>query len=154
MHIRPVSRDDYEQWLPLWLGYNAFYLRTGVTALDPQVTATTWSRLFDPQEPLFGLVAQDDGSLVGLAHYLLYRVTAAIEPKCYLNDLFTAEAARGKGVGKALIYGVRDKAAEAGCTSIYWHTHETNAVARRLYDAVANRTGFIVYGMSVNNEAF
>ena len=36
--IRAVARHDHEQWLPLWDGYNAFYGRSGPTALDPEVT--------------------------------------------------------------------------------------------------------------------
>jgi hypothetical protein len=31
--VRFVVREDYEQWLPLWDGYNAFYGRSGATAL-------------------------------------------------------------------------------------------------------------------------
>lgn len=37
--IRPIARHDYEQWLPLWDGYNAFYERSGPTALDGEINA-------------------------------------------------------------------------------------------------------------------
>ncbi len=64
--IRPVTRLDYEQWLPLWRGYNAFYGRAGETALHPDVTQMTWSRFFDAYEPMHALVAESGDRLVGL----------------------------------------------------------------------------------------
>jgi GNAT superfamily N-acetyltransferase len=147
--VRAVRRADYEQWLPLWQGYNAFYGRRDETALPPAVTAATWGRFFDAYEPVWALVAEEDGRLLGLVHYLFHRVTNRVEPVCYLEDLFTAEAARGRGVGRALIEAVYERAKAAGVTRVYWQTQETNATARRLYDRVAERSGFIVYGKEV-----
>lgn len=143
--VRAIERDDYERWRPLWDGYNAFYGRSGPTALPLEITATTWTRFFDPAEPMHALVAESDGALIGLAHYLYHRVTTSIVPLCYLNDLFTSEAARGKGVGRALIEAVYAEARRAGATRVYWQTHETNTTAQALYDKIAERSGFIVY---------
>ena len=143
--VRPLSRADYDQWLPLWDGYNAFYGREGATALAPEITAMTWARFFDAYEPVHALVAETDGWLVGLAHYLFHRSTTLIEPNCYLQDLFTSPASRGQGIGKALISGVYERARSAGGSRVYWLTHQSNATARRLYDQVAEHTGFIVY---------
>jgi GNAT superfamily N-acetyltransferase len=143
--IRAIELRDYDRWLPLWDGYNAFYGRSGPTALAPEITAMTWSRFFDAYEPVHALVAESGGQLIGLVHYLFHRTTTAIAPNCYLQDLFTAEAARGKGVGRALIEAVYERAREAGCPRVYWLTHHTNATARRLYDQVAENSGFIVY---------
>ncbi|MBI3507466.1 MAG: GNAT family N-acetyltransferase [Proteobacteria bacterium] len=143
--IRAPERADHERWLPLWDGYNAFYGRSGPTALDPAITETTWARFFDAAEPVHAIVAERDGELLGLAHYLFHRSTTAIGPTCYMQDLFTTPAARGTGVGRALIARVAGLAKEAGATRLYWQTHETNATARTLYDKVAERSGFIVY---------
>jgi GNAT superfamily N-acetyltransferase len=142
---RFVTRQDYAQWLPLWDGYNAFYGRSGPTALDPAVTAMTWARFFDGYEPVHALVADSGGELLGLTHYLFHRSTTAIAPTCYLQDLFTSEAARGKSVGRALIKGVYAQAQLAGSSRVYWQTHETNHTAMQLYDKVADRSGFVVY---------
>lgn len=147
--IRPVVREDFDQWLPLWDGYNAFYGRSGPTALPAEVTQMTWARFFDAYEPMHALVAESEGRLIGLTHYIFHRNTLALAPTCYLQDLFTAPAARGKGVGRALIAGVHERAAAAGAMRVYWHTHETNTTAQRLYDAVADRSGFIVYRMAI-----
>ena len=122
-----------------------FYGRHGATALPAEITAATWGRFFDAYEPVHALVAEQDGQLLGLTHYLFHRSTTAIGPNCYLQDLFTDQAARGKGVGRALIDGVYQRAELAGCLRVYWHTHETNHAAMRLYDDVAERSGFVVY---------
>jgi GNAT superfamily N-acetyltransferase len=143
--IRPVTQADHDQWLPLWEGYNAFYERTGPTAVPAEVTETTWRRFLDDDEPVHALVAEDDGRLVGLTHFLFHRNTVMVEPVCYLQDLFTDPALRGKGVGRLLIEGVYAAARTAGSTRVYWHTHQTNATAMRLYDQVATHSGFVVY---------
>ena len=143
--VRPVVRGDYAQWLPLWDGYNAFYERSGPTALDPEITRMTWARFFDAYEPMHALVAEADGVLIGLVHFLYHRSTTAIAPLCYLQDLFTSAGARGRGVGRALIEAVYERARRAGSPRVYWQTHETNATARRLYDQVADLSGFLVY---------
>jgi GNAT superfamily N-acetyltransferase len=83
--------------------------------------------------------------LIGIVHYLFHRSTWMIGPNCYLQDLFTAEAARGKGVGGALIEAVYKVAAEAGATRVYWNTQETNTTARSLYDKIGKYSGFIQY---------
>jgi GNAT superfamily N-acetyltransferase len=145
LSVRFVVPDDLNQWLALWEGYNSFYGRSGSTALPPAITQTTWARFFDTDEPVYCLVAESEGRLVGITHYILHRSTIAIEPTCYLQDLFTIESSRGKGVGKALVTAVYAQAKIAGSALVYWHTHETNAVAMKLYDMVAERSGFVVY---------
>jgi GNAT superfamily N-acetyltransferase len=143
--IRPVTRQDYDRWLPLWEGYNAFYGRAGATALADEITAMTWARFFDAYEPVHALVAERGGELLGLTHYLFHRSTIAIAPDCYLRDLFTDEAARVKGIGRALIEGVYERARLAGSPRVYWQTHHTNLTAMQLYDKVAEHSGFVVY---------
>ena len=149
VQVRPVCSSDFPQWQVLWEGYNAFYGRSGDTALPPEVTRMTWSRFLDSYEPMHALVAEAAQGLVGLTHFLYHRSTIQIPPTCYLADLFTADAVRGQGVGRALIGAVYEHARLAGSPRVYWQTHETNAVAMRLYDQVAERSGFLVYRRSV-----
>jgi GNAT superfamily N-acetyltransferase len=147
--VRPVEQDDFAAWQPLWNGYNAFYGREGETALAAEVTRATWQRFFDPNEPVFALVAVSEGKLVGLTHYLYHRSTTRLELTCYLQDLFTRESERGRGIGRLLIEGVYQVARTAGVKRVYWQTHEANATGRMLYDKVAKHAGFIVYGQEV-----
>jgi len=105
----------------------------------------TWSRFFDAYEPVHAMVAERNGELVGLVHYIFHRNTTMIGPTCYLQDLFTSSTARGTGVGRALIEAVYARAEAAGSTRVYWMTHETNLTAMKLYDKVATRSGFVQY---------
>ena len=139
--VRAIKRADREQWAPLWRAYHDFY-RAAVTE---EVTNATWERIFDPLEPVHAVVAERDEALIGFSHYLFQRSTWLLNPQCYLQDLYVEEAMRGGGVGRALIAAVVGAAKEAGAARVFWNTHETNAVARRLYDAVGERTGFIQY---------
>jgi GNAT superfamily N-acetyltransferase len=147
--IRDIARADYDSWRPLFDGYNAFYGRSGPTALAEEITAATWDRLFDPAEPVHALVAERDGELIGLVHFLFHRSTTAIALTCYLQDLYTDASARGGGVGKAMIEAVYAAARSAGSSRVYWQTHETNQTAMRLYDQVAEKSGFLVYRKEV-----
>jgi GNAT superfamily N-acetyltransferase len=149
MIIRKLAPGDRAQWSSLWDGYNAFYGREGPTALAPEITEATWNRFFEPDEPMHALVAEQDGELVGLAHYLFHRSTTAIAPTCYLQDLFTSEAARGQGVATALVERAADEARAQGSQRMYWQTHESNGRARKLYDRIAERSGFIIYRQSL-----
>lgn len=147
--VRPIEQADYDAWRPLWDGYNAFYGREGPTALPETITRTTWDRFFDPAEPVHALVAEREGRMVGIVHYLFHRSTTLIGLNCYLQDLFTDARSRGGGIGRALIEAVYAAARAGGAERVYWHTHETNTPARRLYDQVATNGGFIVYGKPV-----
>jgi GNAT superfamily N-acetyltransferase len=143
--IRPIQRTDYPQWRPLWDGYNAFYGRLGASALPEAITASTWERFFDSSEPVFCLVADAQGQVAGLAHYLFHRSTTRLRDVCYLQDLFTDARLRGLGIGRQLIGAVYEAARAAACSRVYWHTQTTNTAGRALYDKVAQHTGFIVY---------
>jgi GNAT superfamily N-acetyltransferase len=144
--IRSAAPADFGQWLPLWQGYNRFY---GRHTFPNEITQMTWSRFFDSYEPVHAMVAEKQGQLVGLVHYLFHRSTIQIEPTCYLQDLFTDETARGQGVGRALIDAVYERARSAGCHRVYWQTHESNGTAMELYNKVADRSGFVVYRKQV-----
>ena len=139
--VRPLEASDREQWQPLWDGYNLFYDRP---AFPADITNVTWARFLDPSEPMHAAVAELDGRIVGLVHYLYHRSTTMIEDVCYLQDLFTAPEARGLGVATALIEHVVEDAAKAGSRRVYWNTHEDNP-ARRLYDRVATLSSFRRY---------
>jgi GNAT superfamily N-acetyltransferase len=141
VHVRPLRPDEREAWEPLWDAYLAFY----GTAVEPEVTDMTWRRLHDPNEPMHILGAYICGRLVGIVHYLFHRSTWTIGDYCYLQDLFTDVAARGRGAGRALIEAVYERARSAGASRVYWLTHESNDVARALYDTLADRPGFIQY---------
>ena len=90
-------------------------------------------------------MAELDGRLVGLTHYLFHAHGWQAQDTCYLQDLFVSPKARGAGVGRALIEAVCDTAKAAGVAPVYWTTAEDNATARALYDRLAQKTPFIQY---------
>lgn len=141
MDIRELNPSDFAAWLPLWRGYLKFYEST----LSDNTTQTTWHRLTDPKEPMFALGAFVDGKLTGIAHIVYHRSCWTEGNYCYLQDLFTAEEARGHGVGTALIEAVYARAKADGASRVHWLTHETNTTAQKLYEKVAARSGFIQY---------
>ena len=140
--IRPLEPADEAAWRPLWRGYLAYY----DTEVGEDVQATAFARMLSGSPGEFrGLIALQDGQAVGLAHYLIHRHGWKIEPVCYLQDLFTAPAARGRGVARALIEAVYAAADAAGAPAVWWLTQEFNYRGRMLYDQVGVRTPFIRY---------
>jgi GNAT superfamily N-acetyltransferase len=141
MIVRPLAAADRAQWQPLWQGYLEFYK----AEVASEVSDATFARLTGGHEPMGGFVAMDGDAAVGIVHWLTHRSCWTIADYCYLQDLFVARGRRGGGIGRKLIEAVYDKARALGCSRVYWHTHETNAVAMKLYDGVADRPGFVQY---------
>lgn len=139
--VRPLAAEDRAAWGDLWRGYLAFY-RTELPAAQYDLT---FARLLDPAEPMAGLIATDGGAAVGLAHMVRHRSSWTAGDYAYLQDLYAAPGARGRGVGRALIEAVYARAEAEGAARVYWLTHETNTEARQLYDRIAERSGFIQY---------
>lgn len=143
--IEVVSLSDGHRadWEALFVGYNTFYGRTH----PPAFYADAWER-FRADDVLHVRGGLLDGRLVGIVHFLVHANTTGPDV-CYLQDLFSAPEARGRGVGRTLIAEVVRWASERGCSRVYWMTHETNATARALYDRVAEHRGFIRYEIAL-----
>ena len=140
--IRPLETGDKPAWAPLWRGYLDFY----ETILPEAVYDVTFARLTSPDHPdQTGLIAVLDGQAVGLVHCVYHPHNWRVEKVCYLQDLYTAPEARGRGVGRALIEAVYAQADAADCPSVYWTTQEFNTRARQLYDRIGTLTPFIKY---------
>lgn len=141
IQILPLSQDQHAAWLPLWRGYQAFYK----VDIPPDVSAVTWSRLLDPNEPMGGALAWSGAAAVGLVHHIRHRSCWTVGDYVYLQDLFVSPASRGAGIGRKLIEYVYELAGARGCARVHWLTHETNTDAMFLYDQVAERSGFVQY---------
>jgi len=140
--IRPLAPADHAEWRRLWTGYLAFYN----TSVSEAVQAVTFARLIDPARPQQNaLVAEQDGRLVGLVHYIYHAHNWRIEDVCYLQDLFVDPDTRGTGAGRALIEAVYRAADANGTPAVYWLTQDFNTQARQLYDRIAKVSPFIRY---------
>ena len=134
--IRDIDPSDEAIWRQLWAGYLAFYNQS----VPDEVTAHTWSVLFDADSPYWGLVAEDETGVLGFAIHQDQRSTWNTKPIVYLEDLFVADTARGKGAGRALMEAGMTRAKQEGSCKYYWQTDTGNTTARHLYD---NMTGGI-----------
>lgn len=139
--IREPTIDDYEQWKTVFAGYQKFYR----SQIPEDTIEYTWTRFFDPDAFMGAVVAELNGKVVGLAHYLYHDSTWNTKKSLYLEDLFVDKSARGKNVGRALIEKVAEIGNKAGAFRIYLHTQEYNSSGRSLYDSVLPLTSFIVY---------
>ena len=144
--VRKVELTDKEQWLTLFRAYIVFY----ESELTDEQYELTWQRIHSDFN-MYGLLAEIDGEIVGLAHYLFRPSTWAVNNFCYLEDLFVDPSVRGKGVGRALITALEDVATKAGAERLYWTTAPDNATARRLYDSVAT-TNRVQYRIPLNQK--
>jgi GNAT superfamily N-acetyltransferase len=143
--IRDPAPDDEGAWRVLWAGYCAFYEKS----VPEAVTAGTWARILTPGSPLFGRIAQCKGDVVGFTVSILHQGSWTLDPICYLEDLFVAPLARGHGIGRALIADLLGRAKERGWSRLYWHTRESNAPARRLYNEFATADDFVRYRLNL-----
>ncbi|MDT8855895.1 GNAT family N-acetyltransferase [Paracoccaceae bacterium Fryx2] len=145
LEITSVRPEDEAAWRGLWAQYLDFY----DVALPGEVTDRTWARLLDPASPLAGRLAWRDGQCLGFALHHPHLSTWVLGEDCYLEDLFVAEAARGRGVGRALIEDLQALARARGWHRLYWHTGEGNARARALYDGFVASDGHLRYRLTL-----
>jgi GNAT superfamily N-acetyltransferase len=139
--IRSLTQADRAAWNPLWQGYLTFYK----TELPEAAYDLAWARFHDPAEPMNAYGAFLDGRMVGIAHTIYHRSCWTAGDYCYLQDLFTEESYRGRGVGRALMEHVYAVAKAAGASRVHWLTHETNTDAMKLYDRIGAKSGFVQY---------
>ena len=142
--IRPITLSDKARWLELFKEYVIFYK----SKVSDEQFELTWQRIHSDFN-IYGLIAELDGQIVGIAHYIFRPSTWDVEDFCYLEDLFVDPKVRGAGVGRALISELEKIAIAKGSKRLYWTTATDNEVARKLYDKVAI-TDFVQYRIFLN----
>ena len=145
MIVRPVEARDRSAWDALYGAYAQFY----EVPQTPQMRAQVWDWLTDPNHEVNGLVAGEDGSLLGFAHYRPFARPLAAASGLYLDDLFVAPPARGTGAAQALIAAVRQAAEDGGHSIVRWITARDNTRARKVYDALAEETAWVTYDIKL-----
>ena len=139
--IRPTAPADEARWKELFRAYREFY------RLEPseEIVSRVWSWITDPDHEVQSLVAEADGTIVGIADYRRFSRPSTGSVGIWLDDLFTDPQARGRGPGRALISRLQEIAAVEGCSVVRWITADDNAQAQVLYDDVAKKTNWLTY---------
>ncbi|MFP4313722.1 MAG: N-acetyltransferase family protein [Alphaproteobacteria bacterium] len=136
--IRPLQPNDFQSWLPLWDANNLWQR-------DEKVTTTTWERLMDSDYPIHGLCALKNGEMAGLVHYVLHATTGAIEPVCYMQDVFVAENYRKQGIARALVEEVVKRGKSENWARLYWLADANNEAAQALYKNIGVKMNFTLF---------
>lgn len=145
--LRPIEPKDKDQWLKLWCDPQESYIKfyKSLHLITDEISDATFSRFLDPDTPMFAVVAEIDGEIIGFAHYLSHLNTWTIGNTLYLNDLYVKPNMRLGGTGRKLIEYVYLEADKLGCENCYWMTQFENHAAQLLYTKVGKRAGFLVY---------
>lgn len=145
MIIREPGLPDRAEWERLYAGYAAFYK----VDQTPQMRARVWGWLHDPAHQTRGLVAEEGGRLVGLAHFRAFARPLSASTGGFLDDLFVDPSSRGSGAAEALIKAVADQGRGLGWTVLRWITADDNYRARGLYDRLAEKTRWATYDLKL-----
>ncbi len=107
--------------------------------LEHLVTATEESlreALFGERPGAEALIAYADGEPVGFAVFFHNFSTFLGKRGMWLEDIFVEPAARGRGVGKALLLALARIAHERGCGRFEWAALDWNTPAWEFYRAL------------------
>lgn len=145
LEVRTIATRDEERWRELYDGYTRFYQREPCE----EITRRAWGNIMDPTSPIAAIVAVDHSDhVVGIANYVVHETTSALNPVCYLQDLFVDPSYRALGAGRLLIERLVAEMRTRGWSRLYWHTKENNYRARGLYDTFGPHTGFLRYAIT------
>jgi len=106
----------------------------------------------DSSQPLQGLVAVQEATLVGMAHFRAMPSPLRGQNIGFLDDLVVNPSARGGGVGQLLLGELQRIDLQEGWGLFRWITQDNNYRARKIYDKVASKSDWNVYEMSCNNQ--
>ena len=138
VHIRPLQSNDFPSWLPLWDQNNMGHR-------DEAVTAETWSRLMDADMQVHGICAVKGGRMAGLIHYILHPTTGAIEPVCYMQDVFVDPDFRQKGIARQMIEALSKTGQQKKWARMYWLAEADNNAAQALYKTIGVKMNFTLH---------
>jgi ribosomal protein S18 acetylase RimI-like enzyme len=135
--VRTLKAEDYDQWLVLWNANNQGHI-------NHDVTAATWQRLMENQD-VRGLVAEDNGVMAGLVHFILHPVTGHLKPVCYMQDVFVSPTHRRKGIGRLLVTALATAGTQEGWARMYWLAEAQNREAQALYKNLGLKLDFTLH---------
>ena len=139
--IRNLKQKDKENWAKLYNGYANFYK----VPMNTEVLDTLWGWIHDESHDVKGLCFELEGKIVGIAHYRTMPRPIKGQYIGFLDDLFVEPEFRGQQIAQKLISHLKSLSKDNNWDGIRWITHSSNENAKKLYDKIANNTGFELY---------
>lgn len=140
--VAPPTPEEKPAWKALFIGYRRFYEMPD----DDAVVETVWEWVCDPDHPTECLLARDaDGTPIGLAHFRDLPRPLSGTLAGFLDDLFVAEDARGRGAADALVGAIAEIGRTRSWSWLRWFTAEDNYRGRGFYDRIASATPWKTY---------
>jgi ribosomal protein S18 acetylase RimI-like enzyme len=113
--------------------------------MNSGILDTLWSWIHDESHDVKGLCFEFEGKIVGIAHYRTMPRPIKGQYIGFLDDLFVEPEFRGQQIAQNLITHLKSLSKANNWGGIRWITHSSNENAKKLYDKIANNTGFELY---------
>lgn len=97
------------------------------------------SNIFHAHSGVQVVLAREDTKPIGIATFSILYPAPGMTGQLFMKDLFTTSAARGKGIGKALMRFLANLAIEKGCNRFDWTAERSNPSALEFYDYIGAR---------------
>ena len=139
--IRDLKPNDFNNWSDLYEGYADFYK----VSMNAQILDSVWTWIHDKNHVVKGICYELEGKIVGIAHYRAMPRPLKGQYMGFLDDLFVSPNYRGQKIAQKLIEHLKSLSKTNNWHGIRWLTHSSNKNAKKLYDKIANNTGFDLY---------
>ena len=139
--IRILQQKDKENWAKLYNGYADFYK----VPMNKGILDTLWGWIQDETHDVKGICFELDSNIVGIAHYRTMPRPIKGQYIGFLDDLFVEPDFRRKKIAQKLINHLKSLSKSNNWDGIRWITHSSNENAIKLYNKIANNTGFELY---------
>ena len=139
--IRKLELKDKENWSKLYNGYADFYK----VPMNKGTLDTLWGWIQDVTHDVNGICFELEGNIVGIAHYRTMARPIKGQYIGFLDDLFVEPEFRRQKIAQKLISYLKSLSKANNWDGIRWITHSSNENAKKLYDKIANNTGFELY---------
>ena len=139
--IRYLDHKDKDKWEKLYHAYADFYK----VPMNSAILDTLWNWILDDNHIVNGICYELEGNIVGIAHYRSMPRPIKGQYIGFLDDLFVEPEFRGQQIAQKLISYLKSLSKANNWNGIRWITHSSNENAKKLYDKIANNTGFELY---------
>jgi ribosomal protein S18 acetylase RimI-like enzyme len=139
--IRKLEKKDKENWAKLYNDYANFYK----VLMSKRILDILWGWIQDESHDVNGLCYDFEGKIIAIAHYRTMPRPIKGQYIGFLDDLFVDPDFRGQKIAQKLISHLKSLCTDNNWQGIRWITHSSNEHAKKLYDKIANNTGFELY---------